>query len=422
MRRVVVTGVGLLTGLGATVTDTWAGLMDGRSGLGPVTLFDTSSLANGLGAEVPDFVPKDYVSKENRRQLRMMTRNDQLAVAGGFTAAADAGLEISENEAERAGAYVGSSKELADVAHFKEAFLASRDDDGTVDIHRFGKEAQSSVNPLVFVEGLQAASLFFLSQAYGLKGANTYFSGTADASATAVGRGFRAIKRGEADVILAGGFDDPINWWDMSNLQSLGLLSESTCRPFDARRSGTVPGEGAAILVLEERERALARGARIYAEICGYGASYDGYGTLTPNPDGRAVAGAVGSALREAGVDAGAVDYVAAHASGSRTGDVSEVRGLRTVLGSTADTVAVSSVKAATGHLMGGAGALNAAVAALAVHHQTVPPTLNLDRPDPACDLNVVTGSGRDLPVRHALAVARGLTGQNVALIFAQAH
>jgi 3-oxoacyl-[acyl-carrier-protein] synthase II len=420
MRRVVVTGVGLHTGLGATAQETWGGLMEGRSGVVPVNLFDASSLRCRQGGQLLDFTPARYVSKENRRQLRMMTRNDQLAVAGAHAAVADAGLVVAEDEAERAGAFVGSSKELADVSHFKEAFLAARGDDGTVDIHRFGKEAQCSVNPLVFVEGLQAASLFFISQAYGLKGANSYFTGTADAGATAIGRAYRSIRRGESDVVLTGGFDDPINWWAMSNLQSLGLLSFESCRPFDRDRSGTVPGEGAAILVLEERERAMARGARIYAEVRGYGSSFDAFGTLTPAPDGSGVAGAVGAALRDAGVDADRVSYVATHGSGSPTGDVSEVRGLRTALGSAADTVAVSSVKAATGHLMGAAGALNAAVGALAVHHQAVPPTLNLETPDPDCDLDFVPGAGRELAVDHALAVCRGFTGQNVALLFAR--
>lgn len=421
MKRVVVTGIGLLTGLGTTTAGTWDALVAGRSAIGPVTSFDASSLACRQAAEIVDFEPQRYVTRENRRQLRMMTRNDKLAVAGAHDAIADAALEVTEDEADRAALFVGSNKEIADPNHLRDAFLASRDEDGTIDILRFGKEAQDAVYPLFFVEGLQGASLFYISQQYGLKGPNTYFAGTADASATAIGRAYRTIKRGEADVAVAGGFDDPVTWWTMSKLESLDVLSSGLCRPFDRYRSGTLLGEGAAMLVLEERDRALARGARVYAELRGFGSSFDTYGVLTPDPDGRGVVSAVGAALREAGVEAGSLSYVAAHASGTRAGDPSEARGLRAVLGSAADTVAVSSVKGGTGHLIGGAGALNAAVAALAVHTQVVPPTLNLEQPDPACDLDVVSGTGREMPVDHAVAVARGIEGQNVALLFARA-
>ena len=420
MSRVVVTGVGVVTGLGASADETWTGLMAGRSAIGPITSFDASSLRAQLGAEFVDFAPQKYVTKENRRQLRMMTRNDQLALAGADLAVQDAGLVVAQDEAERAAVFVGSDKEIADPNHLRDAFLASREDDGTIDVQRFGKEAQSSVYPLFFVEGLQGASIFYISQQYGLKGANTYFSGTADAGATAIGRAYRTIKRGEADVAIAGGFAAPVNWWTMGKMESLGLLSTEACRPFDRDRSGTVLGEGTAMLVLEERERAVARGVRIYAEVTGYGSSFDTYGTLTPDPDGRSVSQAVGAALREADVGADRVGYVVAHGSGTREGDRSEARGLRAALGGA--PAAVSSVKAATGHLLGGAGALNAAVAVLAVHHRAVPPTLNLEHRDPACDLDIVTGTGRDVAVDHALAVSRALTGQNVALLFAHDH
>jgi 3-oxoacyl-[acyl-carrier-protein] synthase II len=420
-RAVVVTGVGLLTALGTGVEETWTGLVGGRSAIAPVASFDTSSLDTRQAAEIADFSAKDYVSKENRRQLRMMTRNDQLAVAGASLGMSDAGLELDDETALRAGVFVGSNKEIVDPNHFRDAVLASRDADGTVDLVRFGKEAQSSVPPLFFVEGLQGASLFYISQQYGFKGANTYFTGTADVGLTAIGRAFRAIRRGEIDVALAGAFDDPVNSWQMVKFESLGLMSTrndlgpAACRPFDRDRDGTILGEGAAMLVLEERERAAARGARVYAEIVGFGSTFDTRGRLTPDPDGRSVAGAIAAALREAGIGAADVGYVAAHGSGTRLGDPSETQGLRGAFGTEA-SVAASSVKGATGHLVGGAGALNAAVAILAAHHHTMPPSIHLDQPDPLCDFNWVAKSARPFALDHTVALARGLFGQTVAL------
>ena len=420
-RSVVVTGVGLLTGLGTGVDATWAGLVDGRSAVAPITSFDPSTFATRLGAEISDFSAKDYVSKENRRQLRMMTRNDQLAVAGASLAMADAGLELDEESGERAGVFVGSNKEIVEPNHFRDAVLQSRRADGTVDLLRFGEEAQKSVPPLFFVEGLQGASLFYLSQQYGFRGANTYFTGTADVGLTAIGRAFRAIRRGEIDVALAGGFDDPVNSWQLVKLESLGVLStrnelgSTACSPYDRDRDGTVLGEGAALLVLEEREGARARGARVYGEIVGLGSAFDTHGRLTPDPEGRSVAAAVAASLREAGVGAGDIGYVAAHGSGTRLGDPGEAHGLQKVFGSGGGTAA-SSVKGATGHLIGGAGALNAAVATLALHHRTMPPSLNLEQTDPACDFNWVTKTAQPLTLDHAIAVARGLAGQTVAV------
>jgi 3-oxoacyl-[acyl-carrier-protein] synthase II len=421
-RSVVVTGIGLLTGLGTGAEQTWAGLVDGRSAIGPVASFDTSSLGTHQAAEIADFSAKDYVSKENRRQLRMMTRNDQLAIAGASLAMVDAGLELDAENAGRAGVFVGSNKEIVDPNHFRDAVLASREPDGTVDLVRFGKEAQNSVPPLFFVEGLQGASLFYISQQYGFKGANTYFTGTADVGLTAIGRAYRAIRRGESDVALAGGFDDPVNSWQMVKLESLGLMSTrndlgaGACRPYDRDRDGTILGEGAALLVLEEKEHAVGRGARIYGEVVGFGSTFDTAGRLTPDPGGRSVTDAVAAALREADIGAADVGYVAAHGSGTRLGDPSEAQGLRGAFGNAAGGVAASSVKGATGHLIGGAGALNAAVAILAAHHRTMPPSLHLDQPDPACDFNWVTKTAQPLALDHTLALARGLAGQTVAL------
>jgi 3-oxoacyl-[acyl-carrier-protein] synthase II len=252
-------------------------------------------------------------------------------------------------------------------------------------------------------------------------GANCYFAGGAEASAIAIGRAFRAIRRGEVDVALAGGWDDGSFWWNMVKYDTLGILTErndlgaGACRPFDAERDGSVLGEGGAFLVLEPTEAARARGATVYAEITGFGSAFDNHRLITPDPQGQSLSRAIGSALDEAGAKPDEIAYVAAHGSGTRLGDASEAQALERVFGSNGGPAA-SSVKPATGHLLGGAGALNAAVAALAIARGTIPPTLNLQSPDPACRLDWVPGEAREAEVGQALAVARGFEGQNVAL------
>jgi 3-oxoacyl-[acyl-carrier-protein] synthase II len=275
--------------------------------------------------------------------------------------------------------------------------------------------------PLFYVEGLQPAVLFFLSQLFGVRGPNAYFHGTAEAGAEAVARAARALRRGEADLAIAGGFDDPTSWWPMSHMDTMGVLTDrndmgaAAFRPFDGDRSGSVLGDGAAFLILERREAALARGARCYAEIAGSGFGND-LEVMTPQPQGRALASAITRALADAEMPTDRIGYIAAHGCATRLGDVSETRAIRTALGSAADSVAASSVKPQTGHLVGAAGALNIAIASLALYHCVMPPTLHLERPDPACDLDWIPKSARPATVPAALALARGLAGQQVAL------
>jgi 3-oxoacyl-[acyl-carrier-protein] synthase II len=347
-----------------------------------------------------------------------MTRNDQLALAGASLAVADAGYEFGEEGSPRAGLFVGSNKEISNPMHILEASLVARNEDGSVDIRRLGAEASSAFYPLFYVEGLQAASIFYISQAFKLMGANTYFAGTAEAGASAIGRGFRAVRRGEVDVAVAGGFDDASSWWSTTKMEPFGVLTSSECRPYDLRRSGTVLGEGSAFVVLEDLEAAQKRGARVYAEIVGFGSAADTYKLITPDPAGRALGRAIEAALGEAEVAPGDVQYVAADGTGTKLGDASEASALRSVFGDDGAGPVASSVKPATGNLIGGAGALNVALALLAVANKAVPPTLNLEQPDPACNgLDWVPREARELPVEHALALARGLEGQNVAVL-----
>ena len=238
MRRVAVTGIGLATAVGIGVEAAWRGLVEGRSGIRRIESFDPSTLCTQLGGEIRDFSPGDFVT--NRRALRMMTRNDQLAVAGATLAIKDSGLDPATLDGNRTGLFVGGNKETSDPGRVEEACLSVRNEDGTVNMLRFGEVAQSLVYPLFYVEGLQAASLFYISEAFNLKGANTYFAGTADAGATAIGRGYRAIRRGEADVVLAGGFDDAVNSWKLGGWDTLGILTPrnelgaGACRPYQS--------------------------------------------------------------------------------------------------------------------------------------------------------------------------------------------
>jgi 3-oxoacyl-[acyl-carrier-protein] synthase II len=417
--RVVVTGVGLATPLGVGTEAAWTGLLEGRTAIKPITSYDASSLRTQQAAEIADFDAEQFA---NRKTLRSMTRNDQLALAGASLAVADAGLDFSE-DGDRAGLFVGSNKEISNPMNILEGSLFARNDDGTVDIRRLGESASSAFHPLFYVEGLQAASIFYISQAHSLKGANTYFAGMGEAGLMAIGRAYRSVLRGEAQVALAGGYDDASSWWNMTKFDTLGVLTQrnelgaAACRPYDAERSGTVLGEGAAFLVLEPEERAKARGARIYAEIAGFAAAYDAQRLITPDPEGRGLAQAMERALAEGETPTTDVDYVATQGNGTKRGDESEAVAFRSIFGD-AGKPAASSVKAATGDLVGGSGALNAAVAALAVHHGKVPPTLNLEHVDPACSgVDWVPKEARELNVQRALALARGFEGQSVAVL-----
>jgi 3-oxoacyl-[acyl-carrier-protein] synthase II len=418
-RRVVVTGIGLLTPLGVGADDTWQGLIEGRSAVGPISEYDASSLRTQLGAEIRDLDPKQFV---NRRSLRTMTRYDMLAMVAAVLAMQDSAIELVEDDPDgRAALFTAGGKEISKPEHFEEVAVAVRDQDGLVDMRKFGEAAPSSVHPLFFIEGIQGASLFYISEAYALRGPNTYLSGTAESGLTAIARGFGAIRRGDADVALAGGADAPVCWWNMAKIDSVGLTTRSNelgagaCRPYDSNRDGTVMGEGGAFVVLEEMQAANRRGARIYAELSGSGSATDVQRLLTPEREGHALAHAIGAALSSGGEEAAEIDYVASHGSATRRGDASEARALRAVFGDGGPLV--SSVKPATGHLGAGAGALNLAVAALAVHRQQAPPTLNLSSPDPACaGIQSIVGEARQAPIRKAIALARGLEGQNVAL------
>ncbi|MET7654876.1 MULTISPECIES: beta-ketoacyl-[acyl-carrier-protein] synthase family protein [unclassified Streptomyces] len=422
-RQVVISGVGLLTALGEGPEANWKALVAGESGIGPIRAYDPSPLQTRLGGEIDDF---DATRFATRRQLRTINRGDRLALAAARLALDDAGLPHNQAGGDelghRAGLYLGGNKSIGRMEQLIEELKVIRRPDGTADLAHLGRHGDVIMPPLFFVEGLQPGAVFNISQTYGIRGSSTFFAGGADAGATAIGRAMRAVRRGDADVAIAGGYDDATDWWSMTLLDRLGVLTtrndlgQGAYRPYDRDRNGAVPGEGAALLVLEEKQAALRRGARIYAELTGYGAGHDCGTPPAPDAQGRGLSRAVRHALRDARLSADDLGYIASEGSATRLGDASESVALRTALGPAARSVPVSTVKPQTGHLVGGGGALNAAVCALALHHGAVPATLNLDNPDPVCDLDHVRGSARESRPSHAMALARGIEGQAVAL------
>lgn len=424
-RDVVVTGIGLVTALGIGHERSWTAMIAGDCGVGPLTGFDTSTLRTRWGAEIADFDPTRFAS---RRTLRSTTREDQLAMAGVSLAVADAGVDPSSVDPERVGLFLGGNKEISAPHHLLEGALAVRDEQGRATEAALGRSMDSSFYPLFYVEGLQAAALFYASQQHGIKGVNGYFHGTAEAGLTAIGRAVDAVRSGECEQAVAGGADSPVGFWPMSRMDGLGVLSQGTdagdFRPYDVARSGSLLGEGSAMLLVESAESARRRGARTYCRVAGFGSAFDVGGLIAPDPSGKPLTMAAVAAGRQAGwgrlgtasLDQISVDYIATHGCATALGDASEARGLRSALGESADHTVASSVKPAIGHLVGAAGAANAVVTALALHHGEVPPTLNLSDVDPTCDLDWVPQQSRRLDVRTALAIARGLEGQNVAL------
>uniref|UniRef100_A0AAU2W2J4 Beta-ketoacyl-[acyl-carrier-protein] synthase family protein n=1 Tax=Streptomyces sp. NBC_00008 TaxID=2903610 RepID=A0AAU2W2J4_9ACTN len=422
-RQVVVSGIGLLTALGEGHEANWKALVDGESGIGHIRAYDPQPLQTRLGGEMPEFDATRYAT---RRQLRTVNRGDSLALSAARLALDDAGLPHKMDGGDelgyRAGLYLGGNKSLGRMEQLIDELKVIRRPDGTADLAHLARHGDVIMPPLFFVEGLPSGAVFNISQTYGIRGSSTFFAGYADAGANAIGRAMRAVRRGDADVAIAGGYDDATSWWSMTLLDRLGILTTrndlgpEAYRPYDQDRSGGLPGEGAALLVLEEKQAALRRGARIYAELTGYGAGNDARTPPAVDPEGRGLARAVRRSLEDARLDAGDLGYIASDGSGTRSGDVSEAIALRTALGAAAPTVPVSTPKPQTGHLVGGGGALNAAVAALALHHGAVPATLNLDSPDPACALAHVRGAARETRPSHAMALARGIEGQAVAL------
>jgi 3-oxoacyl-[acyl-carrier-protein] synthase II len=408
-RRVVVTGVGLVTGLGIGTQPTWEALIAGRSGVGPITLFDASRHAARFAAEVKDFDARRWIDKKD---VKKMDRFIQFAIAAADFALADAGLpaHVDPAAAERFGVVIGSGiGGFATIEREHEELM---------------KGGPRKVSPFFIPAAIINLASGWISIRTGAKGPNTATCTACATSAHSLGDAYRLIQRGEADVVLAGGSEAAITPLGVGGFCAMRALStrndepERASRPFDAQRDGFVMGEGAGVLVLEEQERARARGARAYAELVGYGMSSDAYHISAPAENGDGIVRVLRNTLKDAGVAPEQVGYVNAHGTSTPAGDPIEVFALKQVFGEHASRLMVSSTKSMTGHTLGAAGGIEAGVTALALYHGLLPPTINHEHPDPACDLDVVPNRTRPARVRYALSNSFGFGGTNAALLF----
>ncbi len=408
MRRVAVTGIGVVTCTGVGVESMWESLVQGRSGITPITHFDATDYPTRFAGYVHDFDPSSVVDpKESRR----MSRFQQFAMVAADEAMRDAGLEsVPEPLASRSGVIVGSGIGGLSTMEEQCAVLAQR--------------GPGRISPFLVPMMIVDLAAGHISIKYGLKGIN-YAPVSACATGNhALGEAFEAIRRGDADLVVAGGFDAGVTPLGVAGFCAARALStrnddpQAASRPWSASRDGFVIAEGGAILVLEEWDQAKARGARIRAEIVGYGASADAYHITAPAPDGAGARSAMSSALQKAGLTPADVDYINAHGTSTPVGDVAETNAIKGVFGQ--DVPLVSSTKSMMGHMLGGAGAAEAAVCVLAIERGVVPPTINLTDPDPECDLDYVALTARETTVSVAMSNSFGFGGHNATLIFAR--
>jgi 3-oxoacyl-(acyl-carrier-protein) synthase len=406
----VVTGIGAVTPIGLGVEGLWKGLQGRRSAIRAITRFDAGVFKSRIAGEVDGFHVTDHVEE---RRARRLDRYSQFAIAASRMALGDAHLDLRREDCDRVGAMMGTA--LGGVAY------------GEAQYHAFLTGGVRSVDPALALTVFAGAASCNIAIEFGCTGPNATNGMSCASGAIAIGEGFRAIARGEADVMLAGGAEAPLAplcFGAFSIIRAMSTRNDDPAhasRPFDADRDGFVMAEGAAVLVLEERERAIARGAPVYLEVCGFGLTNDAYHMTAPRPDGSQAARCMRNALAEAGVAPAEVGYINAHGSSTPLNDPTEVASIKQVFGEHAHRVALSGTKGYYGHALGASGAFEAAICALASRRRWFPPTVNLERPDPACDLDHVTGPGRRLDPEYLLSNSFGFGGINAALVFRKA-
>lgn len=407
-RRVVVTGMGAITPLGHDVLSTWKNLIDGRSGAGPITLFDASEHKSRIAAEVRDFDPLDHFDKKD---VRRYDRFSQLAMVAAREAMHDAGvtLDPDSEEATMAGCILGVG--FGGMQTFIEEIDTLRD------------RGPDRASPFGIPKIIANIASGLVSIEHNLLGPVSTAVTACAASANAIGDAAELIKRGAADMILAGGAEAAVTEYAVAAFASAKALTTRNedpvraSRPFDADRDGFLIGEGAAALVLEERQRAIDRGANVLAEVTGYGMSADAYHVTLPRPGGAGAARSMDAALRHAELEPAQIGYINAHGTSTGANDSTETAAIKLSFGQTAATIPISSTKSMTGHLLGAAGAVEAIAAIRSITDGVIPPTINYENPDPECDLDYVPNEAREATVDHAMSNSFGFGGHNVALI-----
>ena len=408
-RRVVVTGIGLVSSLGIGTRANWDALCAGRSGIGAITRFDAAQFSTRIAGEVKGFDPLAVVDRKDARKMDVFI---QFAVAASQFAVDDSGLTIGPANGDRVGVFIASGiGGFGTIEREHQAFLEG---------------GPRRISPFFIPASIINLAAGQVSIRFGAKGPNLATCTACSASAHAVGDAAEMIRRGDADAMIAGGSEAAITPMGVGGFGAMRALStrndepERASRPFDRDRDGFVIGEGAGIIVLEELEHARARGARIYAELVGYGLSADAFHITAPAEDGDGATRVMRMALGRAGIGPAQVDYVNAHGTSTPHNDRLETLAMKRVFGEHAGRIAVSSTKSMHGHLLGAAGGLEAGITALAIAHQVAPPTINLDHPDEGCDLDYVPGAARPMAITYALSNSFGFGGTNAALLFAR--
>ena len=409
-RRVAVTGLGAVSPLGCGVERNWQGLLAGRSGIGPITRFPCEDFPTRIAGQVPDFCPDEFVEKKDRKKMDVFI---QYALGAATMAMSDSGLVIADDNAGRVGVIVGVGiGELESIEDTHTSFLDSR---------------LKRLSPFFIPKLIGNLAPGQISIRFGAKGINYAPTSACASGAHGVGEAFRMIRDGYLDAAIAGGAEAAVTPLGVGGFAVMRALStrndepERASRPFDAERDGFVIGEGAAIVILEEMESALARGATIHAEMIGYGANADAFHITQPAPEGRGAAECMRLALEDAGVAPGDVGYVNAHGTSTEHNDANETLAIKHLFGEHAARLAVSSTKSMTGHLLGAAGSLEAVYTTLALREQMLPPTINQENPDPACDLDYVPNRARPASFDVAISNSFGFGGTNACLVLRRA-
>ena len=407
VKRVVITGLGAITPIGNNLNEYWEGLLNGRNGIAPITLFDASKHACRIAGEVKGFDPHNYFEK---KEAKRMDRFAQFAVAASKQAIADAKFVIDDFNADRVGVLIGTGVGGIKVMEDQQETLLTK--------------GPRKVSPFTIPTMIANMAAGLTAIHIGAKGPNSCTVTACAAGSHAIGDAFRLIQRGYATAMICGGTEaavTPLPFAGFASAKALSSRNEDPAhasRPFDRDRDGFVMGEGAGILLLEELEQALNRGARIYGEIVGYGMTCDAYHMTSPVPDGQGATKAIELALKDARLSPEQVNYINAHGTSTPANDPTETKAIKKALGQSAERVAVSSTKSMTGHLLGGSGGIEAVATVMAIANDKVPPTINLENPDPECDLDYVPHQSRSHQVGAALSNSFGFGGHNVTLAF----
>ena len=410
-RRVVVTGLGLVSPLGTGVEKNWHAILEGRSGIRKITRFPTDGFASRIAGEVPDFKAEDFIES---KEIKKMDLFIQYALGAAAMAVEESGLKIEGEFAEEVGVIIGVGLCGLDTIESTHKALL----DG----------GPRKISPFFIPKVISNLAAGHIAIRYGAKGVNWTPTSACASGTHAIGEAYQLIRRGMQDAVIAGGAEAVITPLGVGGFAAMKALStrndepERASRPFDKERDGFVVGEGSGVLILEEREQALKRGAKIYAEVIGYAANGDAFHMTAPAPEGEGAARCMRLAIKDAGIAPGEIDYINAHGTSTEYNDANETMAIKTVFGEQAAKLAVSSTKSMTGHLLGAAGAVEGVYSVLALYHGVLPPTINYENPDPACDLDYVPNKARKSAIEVVLSNSFGFGGTNACAIFRRAQ